>query len=68
MRPFFCDESLKNYGFQFDTYHWKVDVASIEFHIDLLVDQSLTVLMIILPNSRHLCVLYYVSLDDNCGF
>ena len=36
-------------------YHGEIDIGGVELHVDLLVDQSLTILMVVLPNlgRRH---------------
>ena len=36
-----------------DTYHRHVDIAGIEFHVDLLVNHGLRVGMKIQPDARH---------------
>ena len=37
----------------FFAYHGKIDVRGIEFHVDLLVDQRLAVLVVVLPDLGH---------------
>ena len=37
----------------FHAYHGEIDVGGIEFHVDLLVDQRLAVLVVVLPDLRH---------------
>ena len=37
----------------FHAYHGEIDVGGIEFHVDLLVDQRLAVLVVILPDLGH---------------
>ena len=37
----------------FNAYHGEIDVRGIEFHVDLLVDQRLAVLVVVLPDLRH---------------
>ena len=37
----------------FNAYHGEIDVGGIEFHVDLLVDQRLAVLVVVLPDLRH---------------
>ena len=37
----------------FDAYHGEIDVRGIEFHVDLLVDQRLAVLVVVLPDLGH---------------
>ena len=31
-------------------YHGEIDIGGVELHVDLLVDQSLTILMVVLPD------------------
>ena len=35
------------------TYHREIDIRGIEFHVDLLVDQRLAVLVVVLPDLGH---------------
>ena len=37
----------------FHAYHGEIDVRGVEFHVDLLVDQRLAVLVVVLPDLRH---------------
>ena len=37
----------------FHAYHREIDVGGIEFHVDLLVDQRLAVLVVVLPDLGH---------------
>ena len=37
----------------FDAYHGEIDVRGIEFHVDLLVEQRLAVLVVVLPDLGH---------------
>ena len=37
----------------FDAYHGEIDVRGIEFHVDLLVDQRLAVLVVVLSDLGH---------------
>ena len=32
------------------TYHGEIDIAGIELHVDLLVDEGLTLLVVVLPD------------------
>ena len=34
-------------------YHGEIDIGGVELHVDLLVDQSLTILMVVLPDLGH---------------
>ena len=34
-------------------YHGEINIAGIKFHVDLLVDQRLAVLVVVLPDLRH---------------
>jgi len=33
--------------------HGEIDIGGVELHVDLLVDQSLTILMVVLPDLGH---------------
>ena len=35
------------------SHHGEIDIGGVEFHVDLLVDQSLTILMVVLPDLGH---------------
>ena len=34
-------------------YHGEIDIGGVELHVDLLVDQSLTILMVVLSDLGH---------------
>jgi hypothetical protein len=40
-------------------YHGEIDVAGGQLHVDLLVDQSLAVVVEVLANERHLGRFFY---------
>ena len=44
---------LSNPMICFNAYHGKIDVRGIEFHVDLLVDQRLAVLVVVLSDLGH---------------
>ena len=44
---------LSNPMICFNAYHGEIDVGGIEFHVDLLVDQRLAVLVVVLPDLGH---------------
>ena len=35
------------------TYHREIYIGGVEFHVDLLVDQSLAVFVVVLPDLGH---------------
>ena len=35
------------------SHHGEIDIGGVELHVDLLVDQSLTILMVVLPDLGH---------------
>jgi hypothetical protein len=40
-------------------YHGEIDVAGGQLHVDLLVDQSLAVIVEVLANERHLVIVFF---------
>ena len=40
-----------------DSYHGEIDIAGVELHVDLLVDEGLRILVVVLPDHRFIHIL-----------